>query len=68
MSSLLVNHSYDLQLHPRLQRQGIGQQLMRVLEQLGIKLALSKAMLTVFTSNEAALKFYTKLGSIPPEG
>ena len=54
--------SYELQLHPQCQRQGIGQQFMHVLEQFGIQLLLSKAMLTVFANNEAALKFYTKLG------
>jgi GNAT superfamily N-acetyltransferase len=54
--------SYELQLHPSLQRSGLGRQFMQVLEYIGTKLGLSKAMLTVFTSNTFALSFYTSLG------
>src|SRR5277367_4550141 len=38
---------------------------MRLLEHMGSHLSLSKAMLTVFTTNTSALSFYSKLGSPP---
>jgi hypothetical protein len=39
---------------------------MHLLEQLGRKLGVDKAMLTVFTANVSALSFYTKLGYSRP--
>jgi len=59
---LQSDHSYELQLSPRIQRSGLGRQLMNLLEQIGSSFHLSKAMLTVFTSNISALNFYTTLG------
>lgn len=67
ISQFRAHDSYELQLHHRLQRQGIGHKFLRVLEEVGIKLAVSKVMLTVFTSNEPAFRFYTKFGSIRPK-
>jgi len=59
-----ADKSYELQLSRRSQRSGLGGQLMQLLERIGISLKLSKAMLTVFTSNVSALNFYTSLGYV----
>lgn len=63
-SELVGWYSYELQLHSSLRRSGIGRQFMQVLELIGLKLGISKVMLTVFTANTSALAFYTTLGYI----
>ncbi|KAL8906734.1 MAG: hypothetical protein Q9207_001860 [Kuettlingeria erythrocarpa] len=57
-----VLYCYELHLAPALQRRGIGKQLIGVMEQVGINAGVEKSMLTVFVKNQAASKFYEKLG------
>lgn len=44
------------------QGKGLGRYLVGIMEQVGAKAGLEKAMLTVFVSNKGALGFYEKLG------
>lgn len=57
-----VVYCYELHLTPRLQRQGIGQYLMSLMEHVGRNAGVGKSMLTVFVENGAASAFYEKLG------
>ncbi|KAL8988573.1 MAG: hypothetical protein Q9177_002377 [Variospora cf. flavescens] len=57
-----VVYCYELHLAPTLQRQGIGMHLMSLMEHAGSRTGVEKSMLTVFMENEAALRFYEKLG------
>lgn len=57
-----VVYCYELHLAPALQRLGIGKHLMGVMEQVGMNVGVDKSMLTVFVKNQAASRFYEKLG------
>lgn len=57
-----VIYCYEIHLKPLLRGIGVGKQLIGMLEEVGQKAGVSKAMLTVFVENEGALKFYEKLG------
>lgn len=57
-----VIYCYELHIAPRLQGLGLGKHLMGLMEKTGINAGVEKSMLTVFMENEAALKFYDKLG------
>ncbi|KAL8655457.1 MAG: hypothetical protein Q9210_000854 [Variospora velana] len=57
-----VVYCYELHLAPALQRQGVGKHLMFLMEHAGSSAGVEKSMLTVFVENEAALRFYEKLG------
>mmetsp|Transcript_114 Transcript_114/g.105 ORF Transcript_114/g.105 Transcript_114/m.105 type:complete len:208 (+) Transcript_114:413-1036(+) len=53
---------YELQIHIKYQKQGIGRFLMNILSHLCIQWKMKKIMLTVFKSNQEALLFYQKIG------
>ncbi|KAA8649020.1 N-terminal L-serine N(alpha)-acetyltransferase NAT4 [Aspergillus tanneri] len=57
-----VIYCYEIHLAPAVQGQGLGEQLMRRFENIGRRVGLEKAMLTVFKSNTQAMRFYDKLG------
>ncbi|KAF3406597.1 hypothetical protein DPV78_000290 [Talaromyces pinophilus] len=57
-----VLYCYEIHIHPSLQGQGIGRHLMSLFEETGRRIGLEKGMLTVFTANRAAVKFYERLG------
>ncbi|KAI4088676.1 MAG: hypothetical protein LQ348_003653 [Seirophora lacunosa] len=57
-----VVYCYELHLAPSLQRRGIGKHLMSLIEHAGSSAGVEKSMLTVFVRNDAALRFYQKLG------
>lgn len=57
-----VVYCYELHLAPSIHRQGLGKHLMGIMEGVGRKAGVEKSMLTVFVENQAALRFYEKLG------
>ena len=57
-----VIYCYELHLSPGLRRYGIGTYLIKLMEHIGRKAGVEKAMLTVFVENQVALAFYEKLG------
>ena len=57
-----VIYVYEIHVEPAWRRKGVGQILMRVTEDMGRKIGLSKVMLTVFKSNQKALGLYRRLG------
>ncbi|KAF8541679.1 acyl-CoA N-acyltransferase [Trichophaea hybrida] len=57
-----VIYCYELQLSPDSQRKGYGEELMKQLEGFGKNVGLRKAMLTVFTENTGAIRFYRRIG------
>ncbi|KAL1965892.1 hypothetical protein VTN77DRAFT_5025 [Rasamsonia byssochlamydoides] len=57
-----VLYCYEIHLDPSTQGQGLGAQLMSLFEEIGQRIGLEKAMLTVFRANVAARKFYDRLG------
>ncbi|CCX30051.1 acyl-CoA N-acyltransferase [Pyronema domesticum] len=67
-----VIYCYELQLADAARNSGKGAQLMQVLETFGHNVGLKKAMLTVFSENEGAIRFYKKNGyevdEISPQG
>ncbi len=56
-----VVYCYELQLHESLRGIGIGSRLMNEMHKLGREHGYRKAMLTVFTANKAAIRFYRSL-------
>lgn len=57
-----VIYCYEIHLSPATQGQGLGKELMRRFEEIGRRVGLEKAMLTVFKSNAKAVAFYERLG------
>jgi N-alpha-acetyltransferase 40 len=57
-----VIYCYELHLQPKLQGKGVGKRMMEVMEIIGDRIGLEKAMLTVFRSNVSALKAYGSWG------
>lgn len=57
-----VVYCYEIHLGPQLRGSGVGKRLMGLMEEVGRAAGVVKAMLTVFVENEAALRFYEKLG------
>lgn len=57
-----VIYCYEIHLSPSAQGLGLGGLLMRTLEDIGSRVGLEKAMLTVFKSNSKALRSYERLG------
>ncbi|KAF4625934.1 hypothetical protein G7Y89_g12228 [Cudoniella acicularis] len=58
-----VIYCYEIHLSRALQGTGLGTALMRLLEGIGSRISgTEKAMLTCFTCNQGAIKFYGKLG------
>ncbi|KAI9012890.1 hypothetical protein BC832DRAFT_548277 [Gaertneriomyces semiglobifer] len=59
---IAVVYCYELQLIATARNRGIGAYLMKILEKLGQRYGMRKSMLTVFKSNEGAIRFYRNLG------
>ena len=59
---LEVVYCYEIHLDGALRGRGVGTGLMRIMEDIGRLAKMQKAMLTVFTSNEDARKFYEHIG------
>lgn len=57
-----VVYCYEVHVSPAWQGKRIGAVLMQVLEAIGRQAQMQKAMLTVFTSNEAGIRFYERIG------
>ncbi|KTW31647.1 hypothetical protein T552_00286 [Pneumocystis carinii B80] len=57
-----VIYCYEIQVLQAYRGFGIGYNLMKIMENLGLKLGFRKAMLTVFNCNKIALSFYEKMG------
>jgi len=57
-----VIYCYELQLVPEAQGNGYGKVLMTMLEGFGRNVGLTMAMLTVFTENTGAIRFYQRIG------
>ena len=57
-----VVYLYEIHLGEELRGSGLGRYLMDLVENVGRKAGMGKCMLTVFMSNEAARKFYERLG------
>ena len=57
-----VIYCYEIHLSPQLQGTGLGKRLMAMMEEVGKKARVEKAMLTVFKANKAAMRFYERLG------
>ena len=57
-----VIYCYEIHLTPQLCGLGIGKYLMGLMEGVGRKAGVEKAMLTVFRENQQGLAFYEKLG------
>lgn len=64
---LPVVYCYELHLAPKLQHKGLGKKLVGMFEEIGRNIGLDKAMLTVFKSNKAAMKFYERIGYVEDE-
>lgn len=62
-----VIYCYEIHLHPSTQGRGLGRQLMTLFEDIGQRVGLEKAMLTVFRANENAVQFYDLLGYVVDE-
>lgn len=57
-----VIYCYELHVKTELRSSGIGSRLMDLMEHVGRKVGVEKAILTVFRSNEGARRFYQKRG------
>ena len=57
-----VIYCYEIHLSPHLQGSGLGKRLMEMMEDVGKNARVEKAMLTVFKTNKAAMRFYERLG------
>lgn len=57
-----VIYCYEIHLQSELRGSGAGKSLMGIMEMVGRRAKVAKAMLTVFVENKGALKFYEKLG------
>ncbi len=53
-----VIYCYELHLQPRLQGKGVGRKMMELMEIIGWRVGVEKAMLTVFRSNDRAVRAY----------
>lgn len=62
-----VIYCYEIHLEERVRGSGVGKRLMGLLEEVGRKAQVEKAMLTVFKSNEKAVRFYERLGYVVDE-
>lgn len=57
-----VVYVYEIHLSTSLRNLGVGACLMKAVEGIGAAQGMKKAMLTVFVSNEAAIRFYEHIG------
>lgn len=62
-----VIYCYELQVIKKSRGRGVGSKLMEKFHSIGIEKGIAKGMLTCFTENGPALRFYSKIGySIDP--
>mmetsp|Transcript_11035 Transcript_11035/g.23942 ORF Transcript_11035/g.23942 Transcript_11035/m.23942 type:complete len:299 (-) Transcript_11035:367-1263(-) len=59
-SKIPITYLYELQIHPAIQKAGLGKKLTTIVELLSLKFGMKKVMLTVFHANVGAMKFYEK--------
>ncbi|KAF2140913.1 uncharacterized protein K452DRAFT_42760 [Aplosporella prunicola CBS 121167] len=57
-----VNYIYEIHMYGEERGRGLGQHLMHIAQRVAEEAEVAKVMLTVFTSNAAAMGFYRKLG------
>lgn len=57
-----VIYLYEIHLSSEVQKQGLGKRLLLVLMEIGRRVGMEKAMLTVFTSNGVAQRLYEAIG------
>ncbi|PGH14068.1 hypothetical protein AJ80_06072 [Polytolypa hystricis UAMH7299] len=57
-----VLYCYEIHLAPALQNRGLGKLMLGFFEDTGCSIGLKKGMLTVYKANEAAIRFYQRLG------
>ena len=57
-----VIYCYEVHLKEDYQGRGLGAQLMLLMERIGESVGVKKGMLTVFTSNDAAMRLYKRIG------
>lgn len=62
-----VIYCYEIHLQSEFRGSGAGKTLMGIMEMVGKRVEVAKAMLTVFVENKGALKFYEKLGYVRDE-
>ena len=62
-----VIYCYEIHLSEHLQGCGLGKHLMGIMEVVGRRVGVKKAMLTVFLENEGALRFYERVGYVEDE-
>lgn len=55
-------YCYEIHIQSELRGSGAGKSLMGIMEMVGRRAEVAKAMLTVFVENKGAMKFYEKLG------
>ncbi|KAL1919360.1 uncharacterized protein VTP21DRAFT_2053 [Calcarisporiella thermophila] len=53
-----VIYCYEIQVIPEATNKGLGEHMMRLMENIGRHWGMEKSMLTVFKANERAFKFY----------
>eukprot|EP01026_Neomeris_dumetosa_P024586 TRINITY_DN2040_c0_g1_i4.p3 TRINITY_DN2040_c0_g1~~TRINITY_DN2040_c0_g1_i4.p3 ORF type:complete len:207 (+),score=24.37 TRINITY_DN2040_c0_g1_i4:471-1091(+) len=58
----VVVYVYELQLENQVQRQGLGQMMMQLIEQIARSFEIEWIMLTTFSQNQGVYQFYKKLG------
>jgi len=49
---------YEIQIHPSIQRSGLGMKLMMILETMAAEFNMKQIVLTVFKNNTKAMRFY----------
>lgn len=57
-----VVYCYEIHIREDARGQGHGAKLMKLMEDIGRAVGVEKAMLTVFTSNGAAIRLYERIG------
>ena len=57
-----VIYCYEIHLSPSTRGCGLGKHLMGLIEEIGGKVGVEKAMLTVFLRNNVGMKFYERIG------
>ncbi|KAF4549623.1 Acetyltransferase (GNAT)-like protein 1 [Elsinoe fawcettii] len=57
-----VIYIYEIHLKPSARGSGAGKRLMSIVEKIGQSVGVEKSMLTVFRSNNKAVKWYERLG------
>lgn len=64
MFIIYIFHSYELQLEPKIQRQGLGRFMINTLEALATQSQMKKIVLTVFKHNPGGRTFFQLLGYV----